>query len=821
MKYFLTILVLNFLLLNFLFANNFIDLKKNITSLLNTKDIVEFDSNIIVSTSGGVYGYNNNIPLENLNYSSISFIKSFNDNLYIGSGSPTAINIFDKEFNLISFLEYPEFDYILDISISENHIFASGLYNQSNILIKYSFDDDNNMQYVNYFDTFPITFESINDLLIKGENIYLATSNGIISANFENSILSLSSSWDVDFENINIISIIDFQNNIYFSYENKITDMNNNNLVTLLDGEIIKKIDIVSDQLLIITNLGVYNYSFEEDLIVQHNLPNEYADSICCFLQLNDILYYGVQNKGILVNNFNYNWISYVPNTIYKNQFDAITLLDNGSLFGIVNHRNDINQSGGFIYKNPLLDKNNLSISNFYSFNGYNINKYPLSSGDFIATVLNYWSGDNTVHSVVSSGNEIVFSNSGVYPKSWLGYYNEVANNFSFNLSDSTFYGGLIKFTYNESNNSIILDDYFSLENNILGGNNGIFNSSWNNGFMTINQIKYDNNENLWIANPFSEFNNNSIAINSGNDWYHIKDNLQGYIPKEFSFDKNNNLWISYLFSETMDNSSPYSPGGIRMVEYKDISKENDDIWHINWLDELQGLNIWSLNISSDNYGNEILWVMTDYGIMGYIIDVSYTYSGNIIVDFTRIQEDFYFSELNFDEGCKIRLDKNNNIWVTTKNDGIRVIKNNGEYFDSELGIINKDSHNILSNIIYDIVFDDYGNVFIATEMGISILETSFNRKNNENNIGVSPNPFIVGEDTEIIFSNVPSDAVVKLISLNGSILKTFNMKDFNRNVKWNGKSDNGRKIPSGVYLLSTYNKNLGSKTTKLAIINK
>ena len=143
------------------------------------------------------------------------------------------------------------------------------------------------------------------------------------------------------------------------------------------------------------------------------------------------------------------------------------------------------------------------------------------------------------------------------------------------------------------------------------------------------------------------------------------------------------------------------------------------------------------------------------------------------------------------------------------------------EYFNSNLGIINKDSHNILSNIIYDIVFDDYGNVFIATEMGISILETSFNRKNNENNIGVSPNPFIIGEDSEIIFSNVSSDAIIKVISLNGSILKTFNMEDYSRNVKWNGKSDNGRKIPSGIYLLSSYDRNLGSKTTKLAIINK
>jgi hypothetical protein len=212
---------------------------------------------------------------------------------------------------------------------------------------------------------------------------------------------------------------------------------------------------------------------------------------------------------------------------------------------------------------------------------------------------------------------------------------------------------------------------------------------------------------------------------------------------------------------------------------------------------------------------------MTDYGIMGYILDVDYTYSGNIIVNFTKIQDQYYFQGLNYSEGCKLRLDNNNNLWITTKSDGIRILKNNGNLYDNNIGSVTVSNHGILSNIIYDIVFDDYGNVYVATEKGISILETSFNERFNNNNIGVSPNPFIVGENIELTLSNITNDAVVKIITLNGYILKTFNMENYNRTINWDGKSDDGRKIPSGVYLLTSYDKGYSSKTTKIAIINK
>ena len=811
-----------FFLLSFSFSNNYIDLKKNITSLLNTSDLIHYDDKVIVSSSGGIYTITNP-SLSINNNSDIVFMKTNNNKLYMGSSFPGRLYLFDNDLNIESLIEYPDFDEILDIVFTDNYIFAIGTLNQNYILIQYSINESNEIQYLNYVDSFPVVFESINDLYVFNENLYLATSNGLLSIDYLNDILSLSNSWNVNIANLNISCIIENESSIYISHDNKIIDLNSNELISFSNEELIKSMEMQSNKLLVITNLNVYSYYFSNNTIESHMIPDDYNDSVISSLEINNIYYYAIENKGVLIyDSMIDKWDSYIPNTIYKNQFDALALLNNGSLFGIVNHKDNDGQSGGFICKNPLILGQSLSeINNFYSYNGYNINKYPLSSGDFKAEIINYWSGDNTIHSTLFSNNKIIFSNSGVYPESWLGYYNQLANDYLFELSNETFYGGVIEFEYNSFENSIILNNYYSLENNILGGNNGIFNSEWTDGFMTINHIISDNSDNIWIANPYSELNNNIIAVNSNNQWNHIQDNNDGYIPKEISLDKNNNLWISYLFSEKMNESSPYSPGGIRMVEFNDINNDLDDIWHINWLDELQNLNIWSLVISSDSYGNEILWVMTDYGIMGYILDVEYTYSGNIMVNFTKIQDQYYFQGLNYSEGCKLRLDNNNNLWITTKSDGIRVLKNNGDLYNYNIGEVTVNNHGILSNIIYDIVFDDYGNVYVATEKGISILETSFNERFNNNNIGVSPNPFIIGENTELTLSNITNDAVVKIITLNGYILKTFNMENYNRTINWDGKSDDGRKIPSGVYLLTSYDKGCGSKTTKIAIINK
>ena len=180
-----------FLLLNFTFSNSYIDLKKNITSLLNTTDLIYFNDNVLVSTSGGLYSITNSL-LNIDNNSDNTFMKTNNDKLYIGSSFPGRLSLFDNDLNIESIIQYPDFDEILDIFFSDNYIFAIGTLNQNNILIQYSINELNEIQYLNYFDTFPVLFETINDLYIFNENLYLATSNGLLSINYSSDILSLS-----------------------------------------------------------------------------------------------------------------------------------------------------------------------------------------------------------------------------------------------------------------------------------------------------------------------------------------------------------------------------------------------------------------------------------------------------------------------------------------------------------------------------------------------------------------------------------------------------------------------------------------------------
>ena len=63
---------------------------------------------------------------------------------------------------------------------------------------------------------------------------------------------------------------------------------------------------------------------------------------------------------------------------------------------------------------------------------------------------------------------------------------------------------------------------------------------------------------------------------------------------------------------------------------------------------------------------------------------------------------------------------------------------------------------------IYDIKFDDSGYVYIATDLGISILETPYSKDVHPSNIAVSPNPFQINVDEALIVTNIPSPSTTK-----------------------------------------------------------
>ena len=139
-----------------------------------------------------------------------------------------------------------------------------------------------------------------------------------------------------------------------------------------------------------------------------------------------------------------------------------------------------------------------------------------------------------------------------------------------------------------------------------------------------------------------------------------------------------------------------------------------------------------------------------------------------------------------------------------------------------EVELINESRGEDLSNIIYDISFNDIeGKVYFSTENGISILETPFSVNNSQlDKILISPQPYVIPNDEYMYIRNLISGSNVKIVSLSGNVLNEFNL-DYNENIlKWNGRDRNNNLLATGIYYISSY-KNGNAINSKIAIVRE
>ena len=199
---------------------------------------------------------------------------------------------------------------------------------------------------------------------------------------------------------------------------------------------------------------------------------------------------------------------------------------------------------------------------------------------------------------------------------------------------------------------------------------------------QTIQANKIDISKNLWIINPYSEKNHTIAAIRlySEEIWLHIAaPNDKSYLPQEMTIDMMGLAWFGFQYASNLDISSVYSEGGIKVLDTKNtFDNTMDDLWltieNPNVLPNGKNTSIWS--ITSDSYNR--IWVLTSDGIQGYLYSKNnsslyliplYQQSDGALINF--------LSFLSFNKGDKIRIDAQDNIWVTTKNDGVFLILNN------------------------------------------------------------------------------------------------------------------------------------------------
>ena len=416
---------------------------------------------------------------------------------------------------------------------------------------------------------------------------------------------------------------------------------------------------------------------------------------------------------------------------------------------------------------------------------GVNISWGPLFKSEGIASYINNnW---NTIYPKDDNGNNVVdiirvavdpINPSRVFAGSWLNGVVEINNNTQTAMHDTT-------------GNSSLLP---------LSGIN----------WIRIGGLDFDLDGNLWVGNsnvtkPISVFktDGNWQNYNPGNAF---NQNLVG----DLIIDSYNQKWLML----------PYGNGLLVFNDNYTIGTTSDDNYkRMNTAANNGGLpSNYIYSIAEDLDGE--IWVGTDKGIaVFYSPGEIFSGNGNFDAQQILIEQDGYAQYLFETEIVSaIAVDGGNRKWIGTQNAGVFLMSPDGT---QELLHFTEENSPLFSNNIISLAIDDVtGEVFIGTQKGIvSYKGTATEGGEIFNDVYAYPNPVHHDYDGPIAIKGLVKDADVKITDISGKLM--YATKAQGGQAVWNGKSFDGEKAATGVYLVFASNED-GSQThvTKILIVN-
>ena len=763
---------------------------ENISSDLSPDHLIKIDDDLYGSGQGGFFIYDledENFRLNNHEHClEVSSITTDNNNsLWVLCESGV---IYKNNSNLI--INHLGIDEANDFIISGQKIYV--MYKNNNIhgIADFSFNS-NSFIYQDYYESFTgNSYEEFHSIAVLNDFIYILTDSGLYYAN-TNTNLKFADNWNLLSDIPIPLDIVSFNDRLVFIYSNSLNmyNINENSDFTEISsisielGNFINQ-SVNNDILTILGSDKIISISTDFDIISEY--IGSFNDASCIYSDFNNT-YLGIKDQGFWVIDGSIQKCS--PNTPLSYDIEAL-YYNEDKLYGI-------NRDGIFIYHQKIF----FNLLSYRNQNSFLTSDYIDDCNMFNGFQLDYVPGTKLSSSIVAHNNKIFLPNSGIVP------------------SEEENKGGFI----------IIDEDSFTIDDIIgesqLEGLNGIYDSNTDN-YLTINQIKKDHLNRIWVVNPYAEQSGNILSyLNlTDNSWSNIEaPDEQSYLPQEIAFDGSGRAWVAFRNETKLTNSEIYSTGGLK------IAMPDGNWYLVENLESLPGedsnASVWSINFSSFQ-GTEILWVLTSDGVQGYSISPSLNgdffnddSSDDYLFRIDRIYPLDFFTNISFSKGDKIKIDPQNNIWITTAHSGIYVIKNNIDFWPDSEGI-NIENSDILSNVVRDVAFDEKNGIaFIATDKGLSMLGIPFEENKKNSNIGVSPNPFIIGESDNIIIEDMYSGSTIKIMTLLGRVVQEIELPYNENKINWDGRDNNGRLLDTGIYLVVVQNDIYGNGVTKLAII--
>ncbi len=755
------------------------------TSPLNVHEIVEYEENLVCVTDGGLLLYDTNNQLfENLNnideltstkLSCLAFGKS--GEFWIGGGEPEG---FVQIYDIDSQKSIKEFDYdmteIIDFAISDSVVYA--VYRDKNdfgiIEISYL-----NGEYI-HKDLYPNwpNGEKIYNIEIFNNFVYVATEIGLYQGNTG----ADPNNWIRPFPELKQATTNLFlrQNELYCYSDNKLYLIDLINLELSIDyslpGYTLKDFTVQADGTIIgldERNIYYFNNNNIEQIKIQKN-------SINSINLLNDDSVIFATNTGLASIDGNQTLKYLIPNAPLTNNFQAITVLEDGRFVGGSNLGLAIKETNG--WRNIVESKEDVIIQTANDYNYFIADSIPVDFGSSISKLaqgsdgLLYCAIEGTYPYPRRNGGGIIII--------------DIDNPYNFTLIDTTYL------------------DYFADE------------------FLVVKDIEFDRDGNLWVADAFATTKHEPLHIKTiEGKWNSFNANdafgAIGLTPSTVAIDAWKRVWVGSF--QDSDRNIGYRDGGLAMLSYSGNPAQPDDFqWYkININSISSNKTIWSLAITPENR----LYMLTPMGLTYF--DLQFSNDDPIKYESPR----YYFPNISFGQESEVRLDVNGNAWTVSASDGIHVLKNNSTYWPDNyeniiVESINTDNYPLLSNNVSDITFDDSkGIAYISTIRGINSFRIPFAiSKKNYSELKIFPSPFHIPAEKSLIIDNLKDNSSLKVMTITGEVIRSLESKDLGINgyqIQWDGKDENGKWVGSGVYLLAVYTANGSHEFGKVAVIRE
>lgn len=584
---------------------------------------------------------------------------------------------------------------------------------------------------------------SVHSTEIKGDTIYAATERGLFSGRLNTNLLDFNAWTKSKFQ----------------------------------DGSSIQKLFLADNNLILVTQKSGLDSAFVQENNSYRYLPNlTVSEFKVLFRTDNGYVVFGKNNFNSVNNVFN---LIGSFSGFYGNIQDAIYLRDKIYLINTFDPLQIINLNNGLItqkikpsgpFETAIFDLKSLN-GKLWAVSGSH--DFTYANAFTFVRIYTYEDGQWT--------NYLQFSE-----PSLKGIFDVVSVTIDPDNENRVFMGswgrGLITFedetpfnVYNHTNSSLKLREALASDN-----------------WVGVGETALDESGNLWVTNTY---NVNALSVRKADgSWKSF--NFSDEIPNDETaifdiiIDQNGYKWFTLPRTNEIivfdDNGTIDDTSDDRIIKLS-AAEGNGNV---------PGAR--GIKIEMDQNG--LIWIGTSDGIAVHNNPSRVFEKQNR--DFDRI---IFFDGENNEIVLQnttikdIAIDGENRKWIGTENSGVFLLSSDAK---ETILKFNEDNSPLYSNSINAIDVDNStGEVFISTSKGlISYRGSAIEGRENFTDFNVFPNPVRPDYNGPITLSGLMDNSTVKITDLNGKLVQEIT--SYGGQVLWDGKTLNGEKPNSGVYLI-------------------